>query len=112
MDKEKFDFDHIGKRMPYTMPPGTFDEMEANVFARMKEDKRSTTSHRIIRWCSVSAIAVAASVALLLTIKPARMTQDEQLMQIDMAYANLSEDDQDFLMETFQEDIFINQEQK
>lgn len=112
MDTEKFDFGNIGKRMPYTMPPDTFDEMEANVFARMKEDKRSTTLHRFIRWGSVSAIAAAASVALLLTIKPARMTQDEQLSLIDMAYANLSEEDQDFLMETYQEDVFINQEQK
>lgn len=112
MKTDKFDFNNIGKRMPYTMPSDTFDEMEANVFARMRERQRSKTLRRVIQWGSASAIAVAASITLLLMIKPARMTQDKQLSQIDIAYANLSEDDQDFLLETFQEDIFLNQEQK
>ena len=29
--EQKFDFDKIGKRMPYTVPYGTFDEIEHNV---------------------------------------------------------------------------------
>lgn len=112
METDKFDFNNIGKRMPYTMPPDTFDKMEANVFARLKEDKRKRALHHIIWWGSASAIAVAASITLSFIIKPARMTQDERLSQIDIAYANLSESDQNFLLETYQEDIFINQEQK
>ena len=112
MKTDKFEFDNIGKRMPYTMPPDTFDNIEANVFARLEKGKRRMTLHRIIRWGSVSAIAVAASVAMLLTMMPTRITQEEQLSQIDHAYACLSEADQDFLIETYQEDIFISQEQK
>ena len=106
----KFNFDNIGKRLPYTMPPETFKEMEATVFATLKQDKRRKKSYRIIRWGSIAGIAVAASVALLLTI--ALTVQDDLLKQIDLAYANLSETDQDFLLEISQDDIFLRQEQE
>ncbi len=108
----KFNFDNIGKRLPYTMPPETFNEIETNVFAALKQDKRRKKSYRIIRWSSIAGITVAASVALLLTIVPTTMVQDNLLTQIDLAYANLSETDQDFLIEISQEDIFLYQEQE
>ena len=38
--------------------------------------------------------------------------QDDLLTQIDHAYANLSETDQEFLIEISQDDIFLNQEQE
>lgn len=109
---KNFNFDNIGKRLPYTMPPETFNEMEANVFATLKQDKRRKKSYRIIRWSSIAGIAVAASVALLLTIAPTMTVQDDLLTQIDHAYANLSETDQEFLIEISQDDIFLNQEQQ
>ena len=37
MEKE-FDFDKIGKRMPYQTPEGFFDEMEANIWNEVKDD--------------------------------------------------------------------------
>ena len=49
---KNFNFDNIGKRLPYTMPSETFNEMEANVFATLKQDKRRKKSYRIIRWGS------------------------------------------------------------
>lgn len=109
---KNFNFANIGKRLPYTMPPETFNEMEANVFATLKQDKRRKKSYRIIRWGSVAGIAVAASVAILLTIAPTMTVQDDLLTQIDHAYANLSETDQEFLIEISQDDIFLNQEQE
>lgn len=109
---KNFNFDNIGKRLPYTMPSDTFNEMEANVFAALKQDKRSRKSYLIIRWGAIAGIAAAASVALLLTIAPTMTVQDDLLTQIDLAYANLSETDQDFLIEISQEDIFLNQEQE
>ena len=107
----KFNFDNIGKRLPYTMPPDTINEIEANVFATLKQDKRNRKSYRITQW-GLAVIAVAASVALLLTITPKMTVQDDLLTQIDLAYANLSETDQEFLIEICQEDIFLNQEQE
>ena len=58
---KNFNFDNIGKRLPYTMPPETFNEMEANVFATLKQDKRRKKSYRFSRWncscCKCSSIA-------------------------------------------------------
>ena len=42
-------------------------------------------------------------------IKPVGGIKEGYLKQIDMAYANLSDADQDFLEEIYSEDIFINQ---
>lgn len=109
---KNFNFDNIEKRLPYTMPSDTFNKMEANVFAALKQDKRSRKLYRIIRWSSIAGVIVAASVALLQTIAPTMTVQDDLLTQIDLAYANLSETDQDFLIEISQEDIFLNQEQE
>lgn len=39
----RFDFNKIGKRMPYTVPEGIFDEMRENV---LKETARSTAASR------------------------------------------------------------------
>lgn len=105
----KFDFDNVGKRLPYTMPPDTLDKLEINVFAALKQNNRDKKSYRIIRW---SSIAVAATIALLLAIAPTMNGHDDLLTQIDLAYADLSEADQDFLINIYQEDIFLNQEQE
>lgn len=37
--KEEFDFNRIGKRMPYTVPEGSLDDIEKNVWATIKEEK-------------------------------------------------------------------------
>lgn len=107
----KFDFDNIGKRLPYTMPSETFSEIEANVLGALKQDKRRRKLQRIIRWGSAAGIAVAATIALLLTMTPAMSEQNDMLAQIDLAYANLSETDQDFLVEICKEDVFLTQEE-
>lgn len=113
MKTDKFDFNNIGKRMPYTLPPDSFDKMETNVFAQLKENKHSRKlRHRIMLWSSISTAAIAASIALFFMIKPAKMTKEEQLSQIDYAYACLSEADKNFLLDIYQEDIFINQEEQ
>ena len=41
MEKE-FDFDKIGKRMPYQTPDGFFDEMEENIWNEVKGDLLGT----------------------------------------------------------------------
>ncbi|EKC62085.1 hypothetical protein OBE_08150, partial [human gut metagenome] len=34
----KFDFEKVGKRMPYSTPEGFFKEMEANILEQVKND--------------------------------------------------------------------------
>ena len=36
--KETFDFNRIGKRMPYTVPEGALDDIEKNVWGAIKEE--------------------------------------------------------------------------
>lgn len=111
MNKE-FDFQNIGKRLPYTMPPESLSEMEANVLATFKKAKRSKKSFGMLHWRPIAWLSVAASAALLLTIALSTPEpSDDLLTQIDLAYANLTENDQNFLIEICQDDIFLIQEQ-
>lgn len=106
---QKFDFNDIGKRMPYTMPAETFGEIEANVLATLNKDLQAKRKRRILRWCSIGGIAAAASVALFLMIKPLSAVQNDPLTQIDLAFGNLNEADQEYLIEIYQEDYFLTQ---
>lgn len=106
------ELDHVGKRMPYTMPPECYNEMEAKVFAALQSDARNNRKRKIIRVTTLTVVA-AAVVALLLVIAPAmKKVQHDSLDQIDVAYAQLSDADKNYLMEVYQEDIFLNQEQE
>ena len=106
---QKFDFNDIGKRMPYTKPEKTFGEMEAHVFTILKKDRQAVHKRRILRWGSIGGIATAASVALLLMIKPLPAVQNDPLTQIDLAFGNLSEADQEYLVDIYHEDFFLTQ---
>ena len=47
--KDTFDFDKIGKRMPYRTPDGFFDKMEEDVMNRLKEqDLKEETSSSVV----------------------------------------------------------------
>lgn len=105
------ELEHVGKRMPYTMPPECYNEMEAKVFAALQSDARNNRKRKIIRVTTLTTVA-AAVVALLLVVAPAMKVQHDSLDQIDVAYAQLSDADKNYLTEVYQEDIFLNQEQE
>ena len=105
---QKFDFNDIGKRMPYTIPAETFGDIETKVLATLNKDRQTKRKRRILRWGSIGGIA-AASVALLLMIKPLSAVHNDPLTQIDLAFGNLSEADQEYLVEIYHEDFFLNQ---
>lgn len=115
----------LNKRLPYSVPDGFFDVMEANVMAKIKADAginvggdkadtqmrdkqyRKTTTHT--RTISLSILAMAASLLLLFTIfsqstKTAQQTNGME--SIDMAFSQLNTDDQAFLMEIYDDDMF------
>ena len=110
MEKD-FDFDRIGKRMPYKTPEGFLDELEANVWREVQAElpqmhKRNIHRLRIF----VGAAAVAASIALLLVFNP--FTPKEQTIgfsQVEQAFVNLSQEDQAYMLTVYQEDIFLNE---
>ncbi len=109
MNDKGFDFDKVGKRMPYTVPEGFFDKLEEDVWKEVKTDCREKKSGRL-RLVVRSAMAVAAAVALLVVInmgvsKPSPVTIDD----VDRQFSRLSFDDQTYLLEIYQEDVFINE---
>lgn len=115
----KFDFGKVGKRMPYSTPEGFFKEMEANILEQVKNEtqpvriqpkKRSLSK---VIW--TAAIAVAASVAVLLVLNidfSASSSQPSQvnngIQEVDKAFAQLSSADQAYLLSVYQEDVFLN----
>ena len=118
----KFDFDQVGKRMPYSTPEGFFKEMEANILEQVKNDKPAPVriqpkkrSLRKVIW--TAAIAVAASVAVLLVLNidfaaphsslPSQA--DNGIQAVDQAFAQLSSADQAYLLNVYQEDVFLDE---
>ena len=118
---EKFDFDKVGKRMPYSTPEGFFKEMEANILETVKDDtpqplKTEQKKRPLMRVMWTAVLAVAASVAVLLVLHidfsapyPSQPSQTEQELQaVDQAFAQLSAADQAYLLDVYQEDVFLN----
>ena len=118
----KFDFDQVGKRMPYSTPEGFFKEMEANILEQVKNDKPAPVriqpkkrSLRKVIW--TAAIAVAASVAVLLVLNIDFMAPHSslpsqagnELQAVDQAFAQLSSADQAYLLNVYQEDVFLDE---
>ena len=114
MDNQ-FNFDKIGKRMPYTVPDDFFDTLEQNVMTEVKSKKRGRT----IRIALGAVLGAAAAIALIVTVNKF-MVKDaaNPATEIDMeqaycnaevsAFSNLSDEDKDYLVEVYEEDIFIN----
>lgn len=119
---EKFDFGKVGKRMPYSTPEGFFKEMEANILEQVKDDKPKPVrvqpkKRPLIRGIWAAAMAVAASVALLLILNidfaaphsslPSQA--DNGIQAVDQAFAQLSSADQAYLLNVYQEDVFLDE---
>lgn len=111
MDKD-FDFDRIGKRMPYETPEGFFDEMEANVWQEVQRTSFAFAKrkpHHRLRIVA-GALAVAASVALVLVLRPHVFGEPaDGLAKVEQAFADLCREDQAYLLDVYQEDIFMNE---
>lgn len=116
----KFNFNQVGKRMPYSTPEGFFKEMEANILEQVKDDKqvpvrRQPKKRPLMKVIWAAAIAVAASVAVLLVLNidfSASSSQPSQvnngIQEVDQAFAQLSSADQAYLLSVYQEDVFLN----
>ena len=118
----KFDFDQVGKRMPYSMPEGFFKEMEANILEQVKDDKqvpvrRQPKKRPLMKVIWAAAMAVAASVAVLLVLNIDFMAPhsslpsqaDNEMQAVDQAFAQLSSADQAYLLNVYQEDVFLDE---
>lgn len=118
----KFDFGKVGKRMPYSTPEGFFKEMEANILEQVKDDKqvpvrRQPKKRPLMKVIWTAAMAVAASVAVLLVLNIDFMAPrsslpsqaDNEMQAVDQAFAQLSSADQAYLLNVYQEDVFLDE---
>ena len=117
MDKQ-FDFEQIGKRMPYNVPDGFFDQLEQNVMAEVQLDNAATEKPkqkaRTVKMATRTILAAAAAVALFFVVTknlPSDNTQTDTFAKVELAYNNLSPEDQEYLMEIYEEDVFMIDEE-
>ena len=113
MNKD-FDFNEVGKRMPYTVPEGFFDKMEENIMTAVRNEKPQRARRaRIIKMAWGGALAIAASLALFVTLQKPTIDepstiQTAELTNNEFDYSSLSTEDQEYLKEVYENDIFIN----
>lgn len=108
--EKKFDFNQIGKRMPYTTPDNFFDKLEKEVKASLPSERKNQHA-RII---TMSVLSIAASLLLLFGIsttinnKGDDAKKEQYNMAVEKAFNNLDDDDQNALINIYQDDVFTS----
>ena len=114
--EKTFDFEKIGKRMPYAVPDDFFTKLEENVMDEVTVQKSETTAKprrkKTIIIAFRSLLAIAAAVALFFVVQPTLTKNDtisaDDYASVELAFNNLSTDDQDFLIAVYENEEFIN----
>ena len=106
--EQNYDFSNIGKKMPYTVPDNFFDKLEENVMNEVKAQPTTKKKGSVIRMAIRTALAVAACIALFLVVKKALPQGEDSITDdftsVELAFNNLSTEDQDYLLEVYQEE--------
>ena len=114
--EKTFDFENIGKRMPYTAPDDFFTKLEESVMDEVKVPKSEATAlperNKTVIIAIRSLLAIAAAVALFFVVQPTLTKNDtisaDDYASVELAFNNLSSDDQDFLVAVYENEEFIN----
>ena len=94
------------KMMPYTVPDGFFDTMEARLIQEVTAKKKKSRLTKVVLW---TGLAVAASLALLLVLRQGKTYTSEDLFeQVEMAFNQLCEDDQQIMLEYYDEMDYLD----
>ena len=134
---EELDLDKLPRRMPYTVPEGTFDAIERSVLEAIAREQqadqvapipslvppavppavptgctRPARARRLLPWLG-SAVAVAAvTVWAALSLAPHRQAPQPEvaptLESVALAFEKLSPADQEFILSTYQDDMYMN----
>ena len=114
--EKTFDFEKIGKRIPYSVPDDFFTKLEESVMDEVKVQKSEATAlperNKTVIIAIRSLLAIAAAVALFLVVQPMltknNMISADDYASVELAFNNLSSDDQDFLVAVYENEEFIN----
>ena len=114
--EKTFDFEKIGKRMPYSVPNDFFAKLEESVMDEVKVPKSEATAlperNKTVIIAIRSLLAIAATIALFFVVQPTLTKNDtisaDDYASVELAFYNLSSDDQDFLVAVYENEVFIN----
>lgn len=114
--EKTFDFEKIGKRMPYSVPNDFFAKLEESVMDEVKVQKSEATAlperNKTVIIAIRSLLAIAATIALFFVVQPTLTKHDtisaDDYASVELAFNNLSSDDQDFLVAVYENEEFIN----
>lgn len=115
MEKD-FDLKRVGRRMPYTVPENFFDDMEKNILSETGLTSTATPKRRRapMRIVAMGIASIAAAAALLFVFTHSNGNgagETGSFAEVEQAFAQLSVTDQDYLIEVYQDDIFIDEQQ-
>ena len=108
------DFEEMGKRLPYAESDDYLDELIAratdNAIDHEAAGKRhDASSKKFAMRVALAAAAVAAVFFLVWKNLPTTSGYDAgSFDSVEMAYNNLSVEDQEFLLQVYEEDLFMN----
>lgn len=112
--EKTFDFEKTGKRMPYTVPDGFFDKMEENVMKEvrgLKEDSKAAAKFSILHSpfsIKKAFLAMAAAIALFFIVQPLFTKNDPaDFESVELAFNNLSTDDQEYLIQVYDDNEYL-----
>lgn len=117
MDKN-FDFNQVGKRMPYSTPDDFFAKMQSDILDAVQDMPQKNTeiktNRRTVRkWLWPVSLSAAAAVVAMFVINihffaPNTPMASSDIQDVEQAFAHLSEGDQAFILDVYQDDVFIN----
>ena len=99
------DFEHIN--MPFVEADGYVKELVTRTTERaIVGRKPKTQTKRLQIWTVAAAVAVLV-VGMVLIAKRDKPQDIDTFLHVELAYNNLSTEDQEFLMEVYEEDVFL-----
>jgi hypothetical protein len=138
---EELDLDKLPRRMPYTVPEGTFDAIEHSVLAAIAREQQAdqvapipplvptdvspaapptvptgrpqpARVRRLLPWLGSAVVVAAVTIWAILTLAPHRQVPQPEvaptLESVALAFEKLSPADQEFILSTYQDDMYVN----
>ena len=109
--QQSFNFDRIGKQMPYSVPEDFFSNLETSLCQAAVNETSATPApmRRSWKWMMRTTLSAAAMVAVILSLTMVfpRSAEPEGL-SVEQAFSNLSTTDQDYIIDTFRNDMIID----
>lgn len=114
--RTQFDFGQIGRRTPYSVPEDFFATMEADVMEAVKTADSETVRGKekkrtpIVSLWKVFLSAAAVAIILFAVCFETMFQQQpkDEWQDVEESFAELSANDQAFLMDVYQADVFLD----